>query len=174
MSWRSPLPDLDVPSVDFSSCVLERGRRLPHKTALIDVASDRRITFGELTGEIDRVASGLLGLGLQRGEVVAICGFNTPEYVLAAHAVWRAGGVVVTVNPLFTVREMQDELADAGARLLLADAAVLDRAREAAHAAGIQHLHELGAESLRKLGRDQAPPTLDVDPNETALILYSS
>jgi acyl-CoA synthetase (AMP-forming)/AMP-acid ligase II len=128
MSLRSPLPDLSLPDLDFSSFVLERARRLPGKAALIDGLTGETVTFGQLTSTVDALAGGLLARGLRPGDVVAVCGPNTPAYALAAHAIWRAGAVVVTVNPLFTQREMHQELADAGARALLVAAEAVERA----------------------------------------------
>jgi acyl-CoA synthetase (AMP-forming)/AMP-acid ligase II len=169
MSLRSPHPELEIPDLDFGSVVLARGRRQPDKVALIDVASERSVTFGELIGQIESAAGGLVASGLQPNEVVAICGFNTIAYVVAAHAVWRAGGVVVTVNPLFPVGEMQTELVDAGAVTLLAASETMARAVEAAQRAGISRV-----QALEDLPAGVAPPTPKVRPDDTALILYSS
>jgi acyl-CoA synthetase (AMP-forming)/AMP-acid ligase II len=89
--------------------------------------------------------------------------------VVAAHAVWRAGGIVVTVNPLFTVGEMRTELLDAGAGTLLAALEVMQRCTEAAGLVGITRLLELD-----QLPRGAAPPIPKVRADDTALILYSS
>jgi acyl-CoA synthetase (AMP-forming)/AMP-acid ligase II len=180
VSLRSPLPDLTLPDLDFSSFVLERARRRPGKTALVDGATGDTLTFGQLTGAVDALAGGLLARGLRPGDVVAVCGPNTPAYALAAHAIWRAGAVVVTVNPLFTEREMEQELADAGARALLVAPEALERALPAARRAGVADVIGLGEApglpSLAALAAGAAaPPPPAVDPRrDPALILYSS
>ena len=115
-----------------------------------------------------------------QGEAVAVCGFNSIEYAIAAHGVWRAGGVVVTMNPLFTLREMQLELTDARPRFLFAAPQVLDRATEAAQLAEVTEvfvLQEAGARtSVWSLAAEgHSPPSFAIDPvRDTALILYSS
>ena len=180
MSLRSPLPDLSLPDLDFSSFVLERARRLPGKAALIDGLTGETVTFGQLTSTVDALAGGLLARGLRPGDVVAVCGPNTPAYALAAHAIWRAGAVVVTVNPLFTQREMHQELADAGARALLVAAEAVERALPAARQAGVADVIALdeapALPSLASLAAGAAPPPPPaVDPrHDPALILYSS
>src|SRR5437868_3851670 len=196
MIVRSPLADLSLPNLDFSSFVLERGRRLPDKTALIDGVTGETLTFGEFTSRVDMLAGGLLGRGLRPGDVVAVCGPNSPAFALAAHAVWRAGAVVVTDNPLFTEREMLQELADAGARTLLVAPEALERALPAARQAGVADiislgtaaglsLHEAaglklgeaaGLPSLASVAAAAAPPPRPaVDPQrDAALILHSS
>ena len=169
MPLSSPLPPLAIPATDFSSFALQRARARPGNVALIDATTGRRLTFGALVEAIDGVAGGLRAAGLQPGEVVALCGFNTPEYVIAAHAVWRAGGVVVTVNPLFTAAEMQSELQDAQAARCIVAPEVAERATAAAHLAGVPTVHGLEA-----LPTGAPPPLPHVGPQETALILYSS
>jgi acyl-CoA synthetase (AMP-forming)/AMP-acid ligase II len=177
---RSPLPDLQVPDADFSSSVLARAREQPDRLALIDAGTGASLDGSELIRAIHAVAGALAARGLGQGEAVGICGFNSAEYAIAAHAVWRAGGVVVTMNPLFTLREMHQELADARPRFLVAAPQVLDRATEAARLAGVSEVFALGeadgATSIAALALEQRPaPTLAVDPSrDTALILYSS
>src|SRR4051794_29518475 len=144
MPFRSRLADLEIPDIAFSDFVLARGRRTPEKTALIDVETGVRISYGELIAAIERGAQRLLAHGLRPGDMVAICGFNTPSFAVAAHAVWRAGGVVVTMNPLFTVREMHQELADAGVRYVIAAAEVAAKVTEAAGLAGVAEVLPLG------------------------------
>jgi acyl-CoA synthetase (AMP-forming)/AMP-acid ligase II len=171
MIWRSALPELVIPDADFSTFVLARGRQQPEKTALVDVETGVRITYGELISAIDRAAKRLLAHGLRPGEMVAICGFNTPSYAVAAHAVWRAGGVVVTMNPLFTVREMHQELADAGVRYLVAASEVIERASEAARLAGVVEVLPLGEpdslstfDALAPSHQDTLPPPAPGQP----------
>ena len=163
---RSRQPDVPLPEVDFSTFVLDKPRMLAGKVALIDAVRGTQLTFGELTEHIDATAAGLAEQGLQSGQTAAICGFNTIDYAVAAHAVWRAGAVVVTMNPLFTAREMREELADSGASLVLAATEVMDRVGEA----GAERLIPLDA--LPRASRTL--PAARVQPDETALILYSS
>jgi acyl-CoA synthetase (AMP-forming)/AMP-acid ligase II len=174
MILRSRLPDLAIPDSDFSSFCLARGRRAPSDIALVEGETGARTSYGAFVGLVDAIAAGLHARGLQQGDGVAICGFNVPLFGVAAHAVWRAGGVVVTVNPLFTAREMEHELADARPRFLVAAPEVLERARAAAQSTGVSEVIVLG-EPLRELARADCPPEIRVDPgNDTALILYSS
>lgn len=57
----------------------------------------------------------LQGLGLKRGDRVAIMMPNTPQYPATVAAILRAGFVVVNVNPLYTARELEHQLKDSGA-----------------------------------------------------------
>ena len=183
MIVRSPLPPLSIPSGDFSSFALERARRAGSKIALIDLNTGASMTYADLVRSIDACAGGLVARGLRQGDSVAICAFNTSAYAVVAHAVWRAGGTLVTVNPLFTSGEMLHQLSDAGARYLVAAADVLDRALPVAPQVGVEEIFTIGpadakdgVPSFTSLGRANVPPPdLDINPTEdTALILYSS
>ncbi len=169
MVLRSRLPALSIPDSDFSSFCLAPGRAAPDRVALIEGETGARLTYGELISSVDAIAG---GLELQRGDRVAICGFNVPAYGIAAHAVWRGGGTVVTMNPLFTAREMEQELSDARPRVLVAAPEVLERCSEAARAAGDARV--LSFDDFLAI-RGASLPTPDVDPaNDIALVLYSS
>jgi acyl-CoA synthetase (AMP-forming)/AMP-acid ligase II len=188
MLIRSTLPELQLPDIDFSSFVLAVARRLPDKTALIDADTGARRTYRQFIQAVDAAARDLNGRGLRRGHVIALCGFNTPAFAVAAHAVWRAGGIVVTVNPLFTVHEMQQQLADAGARYLISPSdetgsgtalEVVARTIDASRLAGVEAVFEIDAtgtvEPRATVGPDWQPRRRILEiPADVALILYSS
>jgi long-chain acyl-CoA synthetase len=73
--------------------------------------------------DIDRMslafAAYLQGLGLARGDRVALMMPNVPQYPVAVAAILRAGFVVVNVNPLYTARELEHQLKDSGAKAIV-------------------------------------------------------
>lgn len=79
----------------------------------------RDITYGELNTMIDSAAWGLVGLGVKKGDRVAIHMDNCPQFIIAYFGTQRAGGVVVPVNPMFKQAELEHELNDAGAETLI-------------------------------------------------------
>jgi len=78
-----------------------------------------RITYGEVDERSKALGAWLQGKGVQRGDRVAIMMPNVPQYLVAIGAVLRVGGVVVNVNPLYTARELQHQLADSGATVII-------------------------------------------------------
>jgi long-chain acyl-CoA synthetase len=79
----------------------------------------KEITFGQ-TDALSRVfAAYLQGLGLAKGDRVAIMMPNVPQYPIAVAAILRAGFVVVNVNPLYTARELEHQLKDSGSRAIV-------------------------------------------------------
>ncbi|MDI6411589.1 AMP-binding protein [Streptomyces albus] len=86
-------------------------REVPGRAAL--VYFDGRLDYAELDALSDSVAAHLAARGLRRGDRVALMLQNTPHYVLALLGAWKAGGVVVPVNPMYKEREVSHVLADA-------------------------------------------------------------
>jgi acyl-CoA synthetase (AMP-forming)/AMP-acid ligase II len=87
------------------------------REALVD--GDRRLTFTELGEAVDRVGAALVGSGIAPGDRVAIWAPNSGEWVVAALAVYRVGGVLVPLNTRFKGPEAAYVLRRSGARLLL-------------------------------------------------------
>ena len=79
----------------------------------------KEITFGQTDSLSLAFGAYLQGLGLARGDRVAIMMPNIPQYPVAVAAILRAGYVVVNVNPLYTPRELEHQLKDSGARAIV-------------------------------------------------------
>ena len=77
------------------------------------------ITFAQADSVSLALGAYLQGLGLVKGERVALMMPNVPQYPLAVAAVLRAGYVVVNINPLYTPRELAHQLKDSGARTIV-------------------------------------------------------
>ena len=67
----------------------------------------KTLTFGQLDDLSRAFGAYLQGLGLDKGDRVAIMMPNVPQYPVAVAAILRAGFVVVNVNPLYTPRELE-------------------------------------------------------------------
>ena len=77
------------------------------------------ITCREMSELSDRLAAGLVARGVSKGDRVAIFMPNSPQFVIAFYAILKAGGVVVATNPLYTHREIEHQMNDSGAELML-------------------------------------------------------
>jgi long-chain acyl-CoA synthetase len=77
------------------------------------------LSFGQWDAQSRALAAWLQGQGLQRGDRVAVMLPNVPQYPVAVAAILRAGLVVVNVNPLYTARELEHQLKDSGARVIV-------------------------------------------------------
>jgi long-chain acyl-CoA synthetase len=77
------------------------------------------VTFGQTDSLSLALAAYLQGLGLSKGDRVAIMMPNVPQYPIAVAAILRAGFVVVNVNPLYTARELEHQLKDSGSKAIV-------------------------------------------------------
>jgi fatty-acyl-CoA synthase len=110
---------------------LERSARVwPDKIAV--VYGRRRITYAELAAEAMKVARALRASGVEPGDRVAYLMPNLPEMLVAHYAVPLAGGVLVAVNTRLTADEVAYILGHSGAKIVVADAALLPTAMAAA------------------------------------------
>ena len=79
----------------------------------------RTFTFGQIDDASRAFAAYLQSSGLAPGDRVAVMMPNVPQYPVAVAGVLRAGMVVVNVNPLYTPRELEHQLKDSGAKLIV-------------------------------------------------------
>ncbi|WP_310462542.1 long-chain-fatty-acid--CoA ligase [Sphaerotilus sp.] len=77
------------------------------------------LRYGQIDSLSQAFAAWLQGQGLERGDRVAVMLPNVPQYPVAVAAILRAGYVVVNVNPLYTPRELEHQLKDSGAKVLV-------------------------------------------------------
>ncbi|GAA6143785.1 long-chain-fatty-acid--CoA ligase [Hydrogenophaga sp. 5NK40-0174] len=79
----------------------------------------KEVSFGKTDSLSQAFAAYLQGLGLVKGDRVAIMMPNVPQYPIVVSAILRAGFVVVNVNPLYTARELEHQLKDSGAQAIV-------------------------------------------------------
>ncbi|RKJ95393.1 long-chain-fatty-acid--CoA ligase [Alicycliphilus denitrificans] len=121
--WLAAYPQgvpADIDPTQYQSLVqlMEQAfRDYADRTAYSFMGKD--ISFGETDALSRRLAAYLQGLGLARGDRVALMMPNVPQYPVAVAAVLRAGFVVVNVNPLYTPRELEHQLKDSGAKAIV-------------------------------------------------------
>lgn len=80
---------------------------------------DRRLDYAELDRLSDALAVSLLRRGFQVGDRLAVYLQNMPHFLIATLAAWKAGGIVVTINPMNREYELGTLLADAKPRVLV-------------------------------------------------------
>ena len=163
MVYRSPLPDVEIPDLPLTEYVLAGGAGQPDKPALIDGASGRVMTYGELEDAIRSLAGGLAAAGFGRGDVLALMAPNGPEYAVVFHGAAMAGGTVTTINPAYTQAEVHHQLADSGARILVTIAPLAATAVRACEGTAVTEVYLLGEASEAR----EADGTMPVRPLST-------
>jgi fatty-acyl-CoA synthase len=93
--------------------------RLPDHEALVDSPSGRRWTYAQLEAWAQRVARGLLALGVKKGDRVGIWSPNCPEWVAVQYGTALIGSILVNINPAYRVSELEYVLGQAGVQTLV-------------------------------------------------------
>lgn len=79
----------------------------------------RTMTYRKLLDDVDRFASALRDLGVEKGDRVGLVLPNCPQHVIAIFAVLRLGAIVAENNPLYTESELEHQINDAGCKVLV-------------------------------------------------------
>lgn len=115
--WEPGVPTVVEPKKSLPEYFKEIARAMPDKVALHFYGYD--MTYGELDEAIDRFAVGLTSLGVEKGDRVALCLYNCPQFVISYFGVLQAGGIVVPLNPMFKYAELEYEINDCGAETIV-------------------------------------------------------
>ena len=180
MIFRSPYKEVAIPEVPLAEFVLGRAEELADKPALIDASNNRVMTYGQLKERVRRVAAGLAERGFKKGDCLAIYSPNVPEYAVAFHSVATLGGIITTINPLYTAEEVKHQLKDACAKFLLTVPQLMDKSIEAIRELNIEEVFVFGeAEGATPfaslLESEGDVPEIEINPREDIVALpYSS
>ena len=90
------------------------------RPALVVRHQDIRYSWRELRNEVDRLAAGLVALGIEPGDRVGVWGPNSYEWVLTQFATARIGAVLVNVNPAYRLFELEYALRKTGCKAVIA------------------------------------------------------
>jgi long-chain acyl-CoA synthetase len=103
-----PYPDLTL--LDY---LRENAASWPKRSALLFKGAT--ITYAQLERWSDRLASGLIAMGVAEGHRVAIALPNCPQFIIAELGIWKARAIACPVNPTYTDRELEDAFKATGA-----------------------------------------------------------
>ena len=110
----------DINPAQYSSLVglmEESFQKYARRVAYSFMGKD--LTYAQTDSLSQAFAAYLQGLGLAKGDRVAVMMPNIPQYPIAVAAILRAGYVLVNVNPLYTPRELEHQLKDSGAKAII-------------------------------------------------------
>jgi long-chain acyl-CoA synthetase len=146
---------VNVPLADLPEA---RAGAEPHAPALADDAVT--LDNAAFADRVARAAALFDRLGVRAGDVVAIAMPNRVELIIALFAAWRLGAAATPVNPALTPTEMQYQVDDAGAKVVIGDGLELD--------ATVVDVDALAAEPSAYRA------AADIRPDSLALLIYTS
>ncbi len=169
--------------MNLAKRLAEVGQLFPDHEAL--VFHGQRISYATLNDLVNRLTSGLVKLGLEPGERVLVALENCPEFVVAFYAVLCARGIVVPIDPLYTIHEVAVIARDASPALVICNPANIslftELARELPIPRGfiVTNTNETGPniysyEELLARSSPTASPVRHKERDDMVEILYTS
>lgn len=117
-AWPEQWPkSLNYPNKPVHFFLENTAQRVPNRIAIH--FGGMVLTYGELNTLVDRFATALAGLGIEKGERFAIHLPNMPQFAIAYYAIMKIGAVFTPLSPLLSPREVTHQLNDSGAKTLL-------------------------------------------------------
>ncbi|MGG0788002.1 long-chain-fatty-acid--CoA ligase [Peribacillus simplex] len=141
--WQAIYPE-QIPAVlsyedkPLYSFLKESAEEFPDKVSIH--FQGKELTFREVHESALKFAAYLKSIGLQKGERVAVMLPNCPQGVIGFFGILMAGGVVVQTNPTYTERELEYQMKDSGAKIILAMDILFPRVAAVASRTDIEHI----------------------------------
>lgn len=121
--WLSHYDD-DVPATlepypdrSLTDYLRDSATRWPDRPALLFKGS--AVSYRQLDDQSNALAAALVSMGIERGDRVALCLPNCPQFLLAEFAAWKVGAISCPFNPTYSDREMEEALRATGAETLV-------------------------------------------------------
>ena len=109
--WESESEDVALLNITIGDLLDQQAEALPDKEAVVynypELGLQLRLTYRQYREEANRLAKGLLALGIEKGEHVAVWAPNVPEWILLEMALAKIGAVMVTVNTAYRAAELE-------------------------------------------------------------------
>src|SRR5215211_5822196 len=149
----------------------------PDRTALRTKGDELSMTWQELAGKVRATAAGLAGLGLERGDTMAIMLTNRPEFHWFDAAALHLGATPFSLYNTYTTEQIQYQVKDAGARIIVTERAFKDRVEPLE---GLSHVLVVDYEDAEPV-ENHAPDGFDfdaawraVEPDDLLTLIYTS
>jgi fatty-acyl-CoA synthase len=109
--WDADTDGIELLDVTIGDLLDDRARSFPDIEAIVyrypEIGLNLRMTYRQYQAEADRLAKGLLSLGINKGEHVAVWATNVPEWPLLEMALAKIGAVMVTINTNYRAAELE-------------------------------------------------------------------
>jgi long-chain acyl-CoA synthetase len=165
--------------MDLRAILEDAAARFPEKTAL--VYEGRRVSFAGLNEEAGRVAAGLAGLGVRKGDRVAMIQSSNPRFVTTFFGIMKAGAIAVPLDARYVADELASLFDDCRPVVLFVEDAPLAALRPALpRFTSLRHIitfnetvgdRSVPYEKLIAGGPLTSPPP--IEPGDTAVISYT-
>jgi long-chain acyl-CoA synthetase len=119
---------IEIPEIPLYRFLEESAQKYPDRACTIFKGASK--SYAEIDRLSDQLAAGLADLGVKKGSPVGLFLMNIPQFVISFYAVLKAGGLVVAFNPLYTARELEHQLNDAGLEFMIVMSMFYEKVKE--------------------------------------------
>jgi long-chain acyl-CoA synthetase len=109
--------EIDIPNISLIQAFDRAVEKWKNKPALIFYG--KKISYLELKDQIDRFATALYGLGIRKGDTVALFLLNCPQFAIAYFGALRIGAVLTPISPVYVTPEVKHQLEDSHAETII-------------------------------------------------------
>ncbi|MDQ0215447.1 long-chain acyl-CoA synthetase [Oikeobacillus pervagus] len=141
--WLNQYPkeiptSLEYEQIPIQAYLTRAAEQYPNKIAVHFMGKE--LTYNELYVSALKFAKYLKRLGIQKGDRVGIMLPNTPQAIIGYFGVLYAGGIVVQTNPLYTEREIEYQMKDSGAKIILTLDLIYPRVMKVFNKTNLEHI----------------------------------
>ncbi|XP_015877593.1 4-coumarate--CoA ligase CCL1 [Ziziphus jujuba] len=184
--FRSKLPDIYIPNhLPLHTYCFEKISQFKDRTCLIDGSTGQTYSYGDVELTSRKVASGLDKLGIKQGDVIMLWLQNCPQFVFAFFGASYIGAMSTTANPFYTPAEVAKQAAASKAKLIITQAAYVDKVKDFAKQNGIKIMcidsppaeaEEIGLLHFSELVQadENDIPAVKINPDDVVALPYSS
>ncbi|SES03234.1 long-chain-fatty-acid--CoA ligase [Salisediminibacterium halotolerans] len=161
--WLAHYPQEIPESIDYDEqtlqSYLQRAAELyPEKKAFHFMGNE--MTYKEVYAEALKLANQLHSLGIEKGDRVSIMLANTPQAVISYYGALLAGGVVVQTNPLYVEREIEHQMIDSGAKIMICLDLVYPRVANVREKTELEHVIVTGIKDFLPFPKNLVYPMI--------------
>ena len=98
------------------------------------------VSYGRLEAESDAFGAALVAMGVRKGDRVALLLPNCPQFLVAEFGIWKAGGIVVALNPTYSERELEQALDSTRSSLVVVLTPFYERVKHVQGRTGVRHV----------------------------------
>lgn len=109
--WEAESRGFELINLTIGDLLDRQAEALPDKEALVynypEIGLNRRLSYSQYRDEVNRIAKGLLALGIKKGEHVGVWATNVPEWIFLELGLAKIGAVLVTINTNYRAGELE-------------------------------------------------------------------
>ncbi|RPJ62986.1 MAG: AMP-dependent synthetase, partial [Dehalococcoidia bacterium] len=159
------------------------------------IYQDREVPYREIEDESDALAAAFVEMGVKKGDRVAALFLNCPQEYIVFFAAWKAGAIIVPLNPLYTEYELESRLNDITAEVVVVLNLWYPMVKRFQARTSVKKVIVAEFDDYTNSGKEKAgsaieqgdywwmdltrkyagkkPPRIEVKPEDTAMILFS-